>query len=502
MAHASASAQAAKVLIVDDVPANLDLLYRTLSPQGYRILAAPNGDAALQAAKSVPDVILLDVMMPGLDGYDTCRRLKSNEATRAIPVIFITAQYETASVVEGFRAGGVDYISKPFQAEEVLARVETHLKISRLTRELAARNQVLEAEIARRQQAEDALQTADERLSLLSKREAERWGLEGFVGKSKTLEKILQDVRKLQQAGNISVLITGESGTGKELIARAIHFGSARSKAPFLPVNCSAIPKELAESLLFGHMRGAFSGANTDQKGYFELANGGTLFLDEIGDMPAALQAKLLRVLEDSSFLLIGATKEKRVDVRVVAASNVDFSKKIATGDFRQDLYFRLARFTVVAPPLRERPEDVAVLAAHFLKLFATEMGKTPPGIGAEALALLRDYTFPGNVRELKNVIERALIESGGREIRPAHLHLFAPTETPGVSQPAAVASGFLNDLPLNLDQAELVLVKRALEQAGGNVSKAAELLGVNRTRIYRLLPQLEQSDGSSKPFL
>ena len=486
----------ATVLIVDDVPANRELLRQTLEPQGCEILLASDGEGALKAAqRAQPDVILLDVMMPGLDGYATCRRLRSNEATRAIPVIFITTQHETASVVEGFRAGGVDYISKPFQAEEVLARVETHLKISRLTRELAARNQALEAEIARRQKAEDALQTADERLSLLSKRGAERWSLEAFVGRSNLLETILQDIRKLQQVGTISVLINGESGTGKELIVRAIHFGSPRGKGTFLPVNCSAIPKELAESLLFGHMRGEFSGALTDQKGYFELAQGGTLFLDEIGDMPAALQAKVLRVLEDGTFLPVGATKEKRVDVRVVAASNVNFTKKIATGEFREDLYFRLARFTVVAPPLRERPEDVAALAAHFLKLVAAEMGKTPPGIGADALAVLRDYTFPGNVRELKNVIERALIESGGREIRPAHLHLFASTETPGAAQPTTLAHGSLKDLPLNLDQAELALVKRALEQAGGNVSKAAELLGVNRTRIYRLLPQLEQPD-------
>ena len=182
----------------------------------------------------------------------------------------------------------------------------------------------------------------------------------------------------------------------------------------------------------------------------------------------------------------------------MVAASNVDFPRKIATGEFRQDLYFRLARFTVVAPPLRERPEDVPTLAAHFLKLFATEMGKAPPGISADALAVLRDYTFPGNVRELKNVIERALIESGGREIRPAHLRLFAATGTPEATQPAATAPGALGELPLNLDQAELVLVRRALEQAGGNVSKAAELLGVNRTRIYRLLPQLEQPGAAS----
>src|SRR6266571_5106366 len=345
----------ATVLIVDDVPANRDLLRQTLEPRGYEILLAPDGESGLRAAQRAhPDLILLDVVMPAMNGFETCRRLKGIEATGTIPVIFITAQHETPSLVEGFRAGGVDYITKPFQTDEVLARVETHLKISRLTRELAARNGQLEAEMARRERAEDALQTAEEHLSLLSQREAEHWGLAGFIGKSKTLEKILQDIRKLQQAGNLSVLIAGESGTGKELIARAIHFGSPRAQAPFLPVNCAAIPKDLAESLLFGHVRGAFSGANADQKGYFELANGGTLFLDEIGEMPSALQPKLLRVLEGGSFMPVGSTKERRVEVRVVAASNVDFQRKMAAGEFRKDLYFRLARFTVVAAPLRE----------------------------------------------------------------------------------------------------------------------------------------------------
>jgi len=467
------------------------LLYQALSPQGYTILAAATGAAALEASvRSLPDLILLDVLMPGMDGFEACRRLKENEITRAIPVIFITAQHETPHLVEGFRVGGVDYIVKPFQTDEVRARVETHLKISRLTRELAIRNAELETEMERREKAEDALQTADEHLSFLSKREAERWGLEGFVGASQTLAKILGDLRKLQQAGTLSVLITGESGTGKELVARALHCGSPRAKGPFLPVNCSAIPKDLAESLLFGHVRGAFSGANTEQKGYFELAHGGTLFLDEIGDMPAALQAKLLRVLENSVFLPVGATRERRVDVRVVAASNVDFPKKIAAGEFRQDLYFRLARLTVTVPPLREHREDVTVLAMHFLKLFATEMGRRVPVVTPEAMELLNGYGFPGNVRELKNIMERALIESGGREIRPAHIHLFStppPTKPvpPSIFQPE-------EELPLSLEKAERILIKRALEKADGNLSKAAEFLGINRARIYRVLAQMD----------
>ena len=289
----------ATILIVDDVPANRNLLAQTLEPQGCELLLAPDGETALGLAHSAkPDLILLDVMMPGLNGYEACRRLKANDATKHIPIIFITAQHETPSVVEGFRAGGVDYITKPFQMEEVLARVETHLKISRLTRALQQKNTELEAEMARREKAEDALATADSQLSLISSREAERWGV-GMLGQSGTFAKIVEDIRKAHLAGTISVLITGESGTGKELIARAIHSGGPRAKGPFIPVNCSAVPRDLAESLFFGHVKGAFSGAQADQKGYFELAHGGTLFLDEVGEMPAALQPKLLRVLED-----------------------------------------------------------------------------------------------------------------------------------------------------------------------------------------------------------
>jgi DNA-binding NtrC family response regulator len=485
----------AKVLIADDVPANLDLLYRALEPGGYTIMAAPNGRIALDLAqRAQPEVILLDVLMPEMDGYETCRQLKENAATKHIPVIFITAQHDISDIVKGFRAGGIDYITKPFQTEEVLARVETHLKISRLTQQLQKKNQELEAEVARREQAEDALQTADEQLSLISTREAERWGLAAFIGQSETFGKILADIRKVQQAGTISVLITGESGTGKELIARAIHYGGARAKGPFLPVNCTAIPKDIAESLFFGHARGAFSGANSDQKGYFELAHGGTLFLDEIGDMPAALQGKLLRALEEGFVTPLGATKPKQVNVRVVAASNVDFQKKIAGGDFRNDLYFRLARFTVAAPPLRDRPQDIPLLAAHFLQLFAREIGVKTPALDADALAALMNYSFPGNVRELKNIIERSVIESSGKNIRTAHLKL----PTTAWSAPTVQASDKPlptgRDLPLNLEQAELLLIHRALAQTEGNVSKAAVLLGVNRARIYRMLAQAEES--------
>ena len=488
-----------KILLVDDVPANLTVLTAALEPEGYEIFAASGGVAALQIAmKAQPDLILLDIMMPAPDGLETCRRLRQNELTRDIPVIFITARSEVDSVVEGFRAGGVDYVVKPFQAEEVLNRVANHLRLSRLTRELREKNRALEqrtaeltAEMERRQQVETALHHADGQLAAFSDLEASRGNINGLIGGSGPLQTVVEAIRRLQPFANTSVLITGESGTGKELVARAVHFGSTRAKAPFVPVNCVAIPAELAESILFGHVKGAFTGATADRKGCFEMAAGGTLFLDEIGDMPAALQVKLLRVLEDGQVMPVGAGEARRVDVRVIAATNADLAARIASGTFRQDLYFRLARYTIQTPPLRERLNDVPLLASHFLKIFAAEMGRPAPLLSAATVAALRTYPFPGNIRELKNIIERALIGSGGETILPEHLQLGA---TAGGSAPATLlaAKKDLPALPLNLAAAEEVLIQRALDETHGNIAEAARLLGVHRTRIYRKLAQKE----------
>ncbi|MBI2952533.1 sigma-54-dependent Fis family transcriptional regulator, partial [bacterium] len=315
-------------------------------------------------------------------------------------------------------------------------------------------------------------------------------GLAGFVGESPTLQRIFKDIRLMQESLATGVLITGESGTGKELIARAIHFGGARREAPFVPVNCNAIPAELVESALFGHVRGAFTGAVADRAGYFEMADEGTLFLDEIGDMPPELQGKLLRVLEDGEVWRIGAGQGKKVDVRVLAATNADLQQKIREGAFRQDLYFRLARFTVAAPPLRERREDISLLTHHFLRLLSAEMGREPPALSPEALHRLTDYDFPGNVRELKNIIERALIESGGAEIRPHHLHFLSGEKADSISTSSLTSA--LPGLPMDLDeaarQAERWVVSQAMKQADGNLSEAARLLGTSRNTIYRIL--------------
>jgi DNA-binding NtrC family response regulator len=516
---AEPTSTAATVLVVDDILANRNLLRQALEPQGYEVLLAGDGEAALKAAeRALPDVILLDVMMPGLDGFETCRRLKEIAATRHIPVLFITAMGETTSMVEGFQAGGIDYITKPFQTAEVLVRVKTHLENARLTKviceknqELQAANAQLRAEIERREEAEESFRAADQQLEVLSQLQAERWGLHGLVSRSSQMARVLESVRKLQPLPSTSVLLTGESGTGKELIARAIHFGSPRAKGPFLPVNCSAIPADLAESLLFGYVKGAFSGATADKKGHFENAHGGTLFLDEIGDMPLGLQGKLLRVLETGRVLPLGAAQERAVDVRILAATNAELPAEIAAGKFREDLYFRLARFVLELPPLRQRPEDIAPLTQHLLGLLSTEMGLRDAGIDAAACAALQAYDFPGNVRELRNILERALIESGGGVIQPAHLRFLSEPQAPlqvavardggrtaGSPGPgdrqtsrASTAGGGGS---ANLTEEERIL-HFVRERGSINNSECRELLQVGLHRAWYLLRKLHRSN-------
>lgn len=469
----------AKLLIVDDVPTNLDVIYQSLQDEGYEVFVATDGETALEVvAREHPDLVLLDVMMPGIDGFEVCRRLKANAQVGQIPVIFLTARHETDGVVQGFQAGGVDYVTKPFQKEEVLVRIRTHLEYAFLARALVQKNRDLEAEIARRT-------VLDNRLSMMSEAEKARWDIDGFVGQSRMMQDILKKIRLLQNADAVSVLITGESGTGKELVARAIHTHSLRAKAPFVVVNCATIPKELAESMLFGHLKGSFTGADRDQLGYFELANEGTLFLDEIGTMPVELQPKLLRVLEDGVIRPLGASEDKQVDVRILAATN-------APEAFRDDLYYRLARFTVELPPLRARKEDIPLLSRHFLRMFAAEMQLPVPDLSAQALVLLDDYDFPGNIRELKNMIEHALIMSEGATIEPHHLQTGSTGGALGVSD-RTHATLDMDMLPWNFEEAEMVLIRRAMEHTQGNISDAAQLMGIHRSKIYRKLAQFKE---------
>jgi DNA-binding NtrC family response regulator len=420
--------------------------------------------------------------------------LKQDAATRQIPVIFITARDESASIVTGFEVGGVDYITKPFQPAEVLIRVATHLKIHRLARELLEKNNELQAEINKRQQVEVALQNADNQLSVISEREAKRWGLSGLVGKSPAFLKIVQEVKRTQKFPATSVLLTGESGSGKELIARAIHYGSPLARGPFVPVNCAAIPGELAESSFFGHARGAFSGATADHKGYFEQAHEGTLFLDEVGDMPLGLQVKLLRVLEDGIIVPVGSEHPKKMDVRILAGTNADLQSSVTAHRFRGDLYFRLARFTIEVPSLRDRRDDIPLLAEHFLRLFATEMGMTRSALSPEALAILQEYEYPGNVRELKNLVERALIESGGGVIAKEHLHFVqhrrdpeAPTLAPPGGEEDRASPGSKGVTPRPGGELERIIAY-VREHGTINNTECRDLLSVGMQRACYLL--------------
>jgi DNA-binding NtrC family response regulator len=487
MTEVAPELRGAKILLVDDTPANLDVLCSLLEMEGCDLSLATDGDMALTIASRVlPDLVLLDVMMPGMDGFEVCRQLQLNPDLAAIPVIFITARSGAEDVVAGLRLGGVDYVTKPFRDEEVLARIHTQLWLGRLRRELHEQNQVLElrnSELAATNAALAEQVAARKRLtgqlSMLSEREAERWGVEGFIGGSPTFQKILDDIRLMQENATTSVVISGESGTGKELVARAIHFGSERGKAPFVPVNCASMPTELAESLLFGHVRGSFTGAQSDRTGFFEMAHGGTLFLDEIGEMPMELQAKLLRVLEDRQVWRVGAPEGRAVDVRVLAATNVDIERGVEEKSFRQDLYFRLARFTVQVPALRDHAEDIPLLVEHFLQLFAAEMGRDIPVVSPGALEMLQQHTYPGNVRELKNIVERALIESRGGDVAAEHLHFVSIGSPASASLPATDV--------VTLDEHERRYIRATLERTNWVIrgeAGAAAILGIPESTL------------------
>ena len=458
----------ARLLIVDDIQENLNILSEVLECAGYIVSVAHSGEIALEIASiNPPDLILLDIVMPGMDGFETCEQLKAKPETKNIPILFISARDDLDNILQGFRSGGVDYINKPFRDPELLARVKTHLHITLLANALRQKNAELEsanerlvAEITKRQHAEDKTETVTQQLSFTSRNEADRWGVDAFVGKSKTFRGILERIKHLHNFGEVNVLISGESGTGKELVARAIHAGGQNGHSPFIPVNCSAIPSELAESLFFGHQKGAFSGATNNKKGYFELANGGTLFLDEIGEMPKLLQPKLLRVLEDGVVNPVGSSRHIPVRLRVIAASNINFHERMAQGAFREDLYFRLARFTVKLPPLRERREDIPELAEHFLRLFAKEMNRPAPSLSPAAMSALANHYFRGNVRELKNLIERGMIESGDKVIQLEHLLLFEDPlqSTPTESTEAQPSSDDLYDAATQAKKHDLAL--------------------------------------------
>ena len=357
------------LLIVDDIPTNLKVLADYLVEAGFEILVATDGEGALERLKHVqPDLIFLDVMMPGIEGFETCRRLKANEATWDIPVIFMTALTEAEDKVRGFEAGGVDYVTKPIHQEEVLARVNTHLTLHRLQVHLeeavAERTVELQEALSEVEALKNRLQ--DENV-YLQEEIKQSHNFEEIITQNKAMKDLLDQVAQVAPT-DATVLILGETGTGKELLARAVHNTSARKDRTLVKVNCAALPVNLIESELFGHEKGAFTGAENRKIGRFELADGGTVFLDEIGDLPLELQAKLLRVLQEGEFGRLGSSETLTVDVRVITATNRDLEEEVKEGTFREDLYYRLNVFPIQSPPLRHRKDDIPPLVSHFVQ--------------------------------------------------------------------------------------------------------------------------------------
>ncbi|MEZ0540323.1 sigma-54-dependent transcriptional regulator [Fibrella arboris] len=413
------------ILLVDDMPNNISVLFETLTRFDYKVLVARDGKSAIEQARlAQPDLILLDVMMPGMDGFETCRRLKHDPALRTIPVLFMTALSETIDKVNGFNMGAVDYITKPFQLQEVVSRINTHLELRRLQRELEAANASLERRVAER--TDSLAKALAEVEQLKNQLQAENTYLRDeirqttnfgeIISQSKAFGRVLRQVEQVAPTST-TVLILGESGTGKELLARAVHNRSGRKNKALVKINCAALPATLIESELFGHEKGAFTGAMTQKIGRFELADGGTIFLDEIGELPLELQPKLLRVLQEGELERVGGSKTLKIAVRVIAATNRDLEKEVAEGRFREDLYYRLAVFPILSLPLRERKDDIPLLVRHFCQKHGPGIGKSIDLVPAEVIDALTDYNWPGNIRELENVVQRALILSPGRKL-------------------------------------------------------------------------------------
>jgi DNA-binding NtrC family response regulator len=472
---------AARILVVDDTPANVKLLVDLLSVNGFDVVAARSGTEGLaRAAADAPDLVLLDVMMPDLDGFAVCDRLKSDDATRDVPVIFITALNETLDKVRAFAAGGVDYLTKPFEPRELLARVNTHLALRRAQRELEAQNARLREEIEAHNRSRAVIGALEEEI---------RSGhdFREIVGRSSALTRLL-DQLALVAATESTVLVLGETGTGKELVARAIHDRSPRHERPLVKVNCAALPRELVESELFGHEKGAFTGATQQRRGRFELADGGTLFLDEVGELPLEAQAKLLRVLQEQEFERVGGTRTLRADVRVIAATNRDLGARAAAGEFRPDLYYRLNVFPVTVPALRERREDIPLLVAHFLAKAARKLGRSFEGVAPAFLERAAAYDWPGNVRELENVVERAAILARGPVLESFEpFGAPASAAAPEVRPAAPTASGTLEDVERAYIERVLAETRWVIEGERG----AAHVLGLNASTLRGRLRKL-----------
>lgn len=465
------------VACVDDDPAGAKLMAGYLAKLGCSVAAFFEPEKCLAAlARDGFDIVITDLRMPGMDGVKLLREVK--KISPSTEVIIVTGDADKEAAIEAVKLGAFDFFEKPVYKDELIESVKRTIRYATAIRD------------------RDRL---SEQVSMLSASEAKQWGIDAMVGSSEAIRRLVREIRKIKRYADTTVLITGESGTGKELVARAIHHSGQRRQWPFVPLNCSAVPPELAESTLFGHLKGSFTGATSDKKGYFDMAEGGTLFLDEIGDMPPAMQTKLLRVLEDHMVMPVGGARPHSVNVRVIAATNADLNARVADGKFRTDLFYRLSAYTISIPPLRDHGEDIRLLAEYFMKMLAAQMGMSGHELRPDALAALEKHDYPGNVRELKNIIERALIESGGIvEARHIHIPNVTRPRPPAVQPPAAdkapeavterkAGGGF------NLQGVEDEAIRRALQETNGNVSKAAKLLGIGRAKLYRRLAVMQK---------
>ncbi len=461
-----------RIMIVDDERSMREFLAIMLGKSGYRVDTVASGEEAVaRIGQDMFDLVITDLSMPGLDGLGVLKRVKDVSPTTA--VILITAYATTESAVEAMKLGAFDYVIKPFKVDELKIIIKNALEKRRLLDE----NRLLRRELAT------------------------RYGFANLVGRSPAMLDVYDLIRKVQDT-HTNVLITGESGTGKELVARAIHYNGNRKDFPFVAVNCGAIPEALIESELFGHKRGAFTGAVTNKPGLFQTAEGGTVLLDEIAEMPLNTQVKLLRALQEKTFKNLGGVEDIRVNVRVIAATNRNLAEEVRLGRFREDLFYRLNVIQINLPPLRERMEDLPLLVEHFLGKFAEEYGKQIAGVEADAMRVLMSYDYPGNVRELANVLERAVALEAGDEIRLSSLpptlleHVGTTTRTRAFELPA---SGL--DLDAALAEFEKQMLLQALERCGGVKKRAAKLLNITfRSFRYRLEKHgidAEDGDGS-----
>jgi DNA-binding NtrC family response regulator len=438
------------ILLADDEEKILKRLGRALRDEGHEVVEASSArDAQRQLGERPFDLLVVDNLMPGMTGLELIREISQAMTPPERPqIVMMTAHGSTQIVREAFKLGVEDFLEKPFEVEELIALASRAVKSQRL-------------------------QT--EKQYLLSERDAE-FNHYGIVGRSRAMQEVIQRAELVAQTKS-TVLIMGETGTGKEMVARAIHHRSAQREMPLIKVNCAAIPETLLESELFGHVRGAFTGATTTKRGKFALADGGTIFLDEIGTLTTALQAKLLRVLQEREFEPLGAERTQHVDVRVIAATNRDLKQMVADGKFQEDLYYRLNVIPIQIPPLRERRDDIPVLIEHFVEKHRQRTGKRIERVDNEVLAGLQTYEWPGNVRELENTIERAVVLATTPVLTPDYISLLGVTSSPATGLPSM-------RLHQNIEWVERETIRRALEQSGGIKKDAAELMGISQRAL------------------